>query len=358
MGRAGLFLAIAATGLTGCLLYTDPINARPEVSDIMTADPIMMRAAATFAAVARDPDGEPLTLRWAHLARPCAEVGAAEWAAAATWAGPTVQVTPQRRDPFCVRVVATDPHGAEAARTRQFAPGNRAPTVQMGVEPGDGPYALYTSFRLVPAGLDADQDPLQYAWTATRAGAEVPLGPCVDERERPLHRCFVAREPGTYEVRVTASDGMAQSPAAAVSLVVAEDAAPCIEASDPDLGVPRVVLDLDAPARRFEVRRVRDDGHPLPAGPYGEASFSWFVSTADGVWNRQIGFERAAFAVGPDLFEGVRPGATFGVRVMVKDPAHDSALSLREVTDGCAGRSLCEQPPRCVRWVSWEVQFR
>jgi hypothetical protein len=174
-------------------------------------------------------------------------------------------------------------------------------------------------------------------------------------------RCFSAGRPGPYTISVEASDGLANGKAAAkmVTLPVLEDAPPCIEVTSPDQDTTTVVLAINAPPRPFEVRRVRDDGNPFPAGPIGSTTFQWFTQREGAtVWGKALGYDRPVFDVSAARFDDVRPGSAYKVRVEVRDPQHESAAELNALAQACGPAPICTMPDRCVRWVTWSVLFQ
>jgi hypothetical protein len=118
-----------------------------------------------------------------------------------------------------------------------------------------------------------------------------------------------------------------------------------------------VVLAVTDPPRRFEVRQVADDGNPFPPGPLGGPTFVWYTARETGPWTRALGYDRPTFDVSAASFEDARPGSVYRVRVEARDPAHDDPAALRPL-EACADLRVCEQPPRCVRWVGWKVQLQ
>jgi hypothetical protein len=92
-----------------CLLYTDPINSAPKVTMIAPAS-VHPHERVTFKAQASDPDGDAVSLDWYAVARKCAEVGAGGWGDPTTT--DVFELEVPDHNPFCVRVVARDRHGA------------------------------------------------------------------------------------------------------------------------------------------------------------------------------------------------------------------------------------------------------
>jgi hypothetical protein len=162
---------------------------------------------------------------------------------------------------------------------------------------------------------------------------------------------------GTYRATATVEDGWEQG-LGTISLAVGEDQPPCIEATDPAVETLGVVLAVTDPPRRFEVRRVRDDGDPFPPAGARVTTFRWYTAPETGRWTRHPGYEKSTFDVSAARFvEDPRPGSVFRVRVEARDPAHDNPPALRELEE-CGDQRVCERPPGCVRWVGWTVQLQ
>ena len=351
---SGLLLLATAPA---CLLYTDPINSAPKVTMIAPAT-VHPHERVTFKAQASDPDGDAVSLDWYAVARKCAEVGA-EWGDPTTTDVFTLEVPDH--NPFCVRLVARDRHGASvAAEPYQGIPVNRVPVPTLTVDPPSaGSFPLYTNFRLTAApATDEDEDPVTFTWKGVDpTGAEMELGLGSCDPPRPDVRCFSAVRPGMYSVTVMANDGRQDSKPVSVTLPVLEDAPPCIEVTDPSDDTRVVVLPVTG-SRSFEVRQVRDDGNPLPPGPHGGPTFQWLVANEGSTdWVKKLGFDRL-FPVGAAGFEGARPGSSYRVRVEVRDPQHESMAELRALDGACHDDDVCELPDKCVRWVTWTVRFQ
>jgi hypothetical protein len=352
-------LLLLAGATPACLLYTDPINSAPTVTLVAPAV-VHPFERDVYRAQASDPDGDSVTLQWEMAPGKC-PISAADWAMQPRTTGDTFEVQPPNHDPFCVGVMAVDGQGATSKP--QFSdgtPSNRPPAPTLTSDPPlASSFPLYTSFRITAGPpRDEDGDDLTFTWKALDPqGKDLGNRLTACDAAHPEVRCFTADQPGSYTLSVEASDALAQAKSMALTLPVLEDAAPCIEATDPVQEAPVVVL-AATDLRNFEVRRVRDDGHPFPPGPHGGTTFQWFTALdRPGVlpsWTRHLGFDSPVFKVGATLFDDARPGSTYLVRVEVRDPQHDSGSDLR----GCGEMAVCMVPDRCVRWVTWSVRFQ
>lgn len=365
VGWKGLLLL---AGAPACLLYTDPINSPPQVTMIVAPQSFHSNQMATFQGKASDPDGDAVELLWATVDRECKAVSPADWdkqPKQSTSLDGQFAVTPRGHQPFCVRVWARDKHGATSdPREVEGQAQNQAPLTTLAVDPpmGMAGFPLYTAFRLTAGPVkDADGDPVEFTWKGTDpTGADMTaaLTAC-DPRLPDSVRCFSAAKPGSYAITVETSDGLEKGTPKMVTLPVLEDGPPCIEVTDPAQETGVVVMAVTAPPRPFEVRRVRDDGNPFPAGPNGAASFQWFTARQGATsWTKELGYDRPVFDVSAGRFEDVRPGSVYRVRVEVRDPAHDSAAELRALEVACGDQDLCKLPEKCVRWVTWSVRFQ
>ncbi len=368
MGNPGRFVsrflgfALAALQVGACLLYTDTINEPPTVM-IVAPDHVYASSKASstarFEAMIEDPNGDDIeTVSWLRADKKCDEVAAGDWSVAASTGSRIFEIAPKPRQQFCVRVVATDEHGANGASERSVVVENRAPTaaIQMiAPTPQERPFALFSAFRLsAERSEDPDGDKLVYSWKLDRA--DVTLAACETAGVDVL-RCFVADKPGAYAIALTVDDGRAKSEAVSLSLSVAEDHPACLEATMPDVNTPMVPLFANEPFRRFSVLRVRDESHPHPPGPAGGTLFYWFVAQRlDGPWERLLGQSGPSLDVGISLFDDPGPGALLRVRVEVRDPAHDRPERLPH--GQCGESRLCELPAGCLRWAGWTVRVQ
>jgi hypothetical protein len=362
-------LVLLASAAPACLLYTDPINSRPQVTIVGPTSVVHPHDRVTFTAMASDPDGEQPTLTWAAIGKPCEpRPTAADWAQAGqTGSDSSFTMTVAGHDPFCVRVVAEDGHGARTeGELYPVVPKNRAPVMTLGADPAAASYDLYSTVRLVAGPPeDLDGDAIDFQWKGSDpAGGDLGarLSAC-DPMHLATVRCLTMDMPGSYQITVDGTDGRADGDASSkpLALSVLEDAAPCIEATDPSADTGVVVMAVTDLPRRFEVRRVRDDGQPFPPGPHGGTTFVWFTAregTPTPMWRSEIGYDRSTFDVSAARFDDARPGSTYRVRVEVRDPLHESMSELHKLEVACEDRAICELPAGCSRWVTWSVRFR
>ncbi|HXU83598.1 MAG TPA: hypothetical protein VN914_19530 [Polyangia bacterium] len=364
----GLVLFAAAPA---CLLYTDPINSAPKVT-MMAPAAVFPNQVAVFKAQASDPDGDAVTFDWYVAGGKCADIAPGEWPTEPSLSDTAgvFQLMARDHNPLCVRVVARDRHGASStAPPVEVIPKNRPPQPTLTVDPPlppmmsmtsmAGSFPLYTSFRLTPGpARDEDGDAVEFTWKGLDPqGADMTSALVACDPAHKEVRCFSGDVAGPYTISVMARDGIEEgAKPASLTLTVLEDAAPCIEVTEPTEDTAVVVLAPTA-SRSFEVLRVRDDGNPLPPGPHGGATFQWFIAEEGKELVKQLGFDRS-FPVGAATFGNVRPGSSYRVRVEVRDPQHESTAQLRELEMACPNYDICRFPDKCVRWVTWIVRFR
>jgi hypothetical protein len=352
----GLLLLVSA--FPACLLYTDRINTPPEVV-IERPEQVHPGETARFKARLSDRDGDEVSVAWLRVDKGCNQTTPADWQGARRWEGNPLDMVPTHA-PFCLKLVARDSEGAETiVDAIEGKPVNRPPEVTVGVvEPTTSDrYPLFTTFRLRANAVDRDNDTLSYGWQVHDEGGEaVPLVGCPTAAQPEVAACFTALRPGRYTATAQADDGF-EPGRGMVVLMVDPDQPPCIDVTDPTVETPAVVLAVTDPPRRFEVRRVRDDGHPFPPTPPRGTSFRWYTARETGPWTRALGYDGATFDVGATRFEDARPGSIYRVRVEARDPAHDEPATLLDIED-CADQRVCERPAHCVRWVGWKVELR
>jgi hypothetical protein len=357
-------MALLVGVVPGCLLYTDPVNAPPVVTIVTSPAAIYPNQSVTLEADGSDPDGDHVSFTWWTVPGLCSEATPADWSAAMPASADRVfSLQVLGHEAACVRVIGRDSHGAAAEpRYIELAPRNRPPRVTLTVPGATGAVPLFSTVRLEAGPLvDEDGDELTFKWKAVDpAGAPVTFARCDGPVEEHA-RCLAAERTGAYMVTVEASDGVpASAPATStVSVAVGPDQPPCIEATDPSAETGVVVLAVTDPPRRFEVRQVKDDGHPFPAGPLGKASFQWFTAReGSAIWTRALGYTEATFDVGASRFDDARPGSVFRVRVEARDPQRENPAAWRELEAACEDRAICRLPESCVRWMTWSVRFR
>ncbi|HEX7508214.1 MAG TPA: hypothetical protein VF550_15665, partial [Polyangia bacterium] len=291
MGRLPrAYLAItAALGLSGCLLFTDPINKAPVVTIHQVTNSVVRGRDAEFTATVADEDKpQSWQLDWAVFNfknSGCAGITAADWAS------PTVNIETkdstasylfpaQTLESVCLCARATDHNGAAGQSCLPITPVNPTPTATIvdvsGVASGQ-PRPLCSQIHLsvsvesstFPTGEQLLPGELvKFAWNITYTGADsvgkpVQLSECTgfetgksDKSEQ--HRCFYAAGPGTdtgtYKVTLKITDSVMlngtttlfPSDPAIFVIPVDKDTPPCLQRTDPDVYSQRILLSRNA----------------------------------------------------------------------------------------------------------------
>jgi hypothetical protein len=363
--RGLLFATLFVVGPTGCLLYTDPINVKPQVV-IHAPEQIFRGQPATFTAMATDPDQDPATLRleWfeGQDGAPCPTDADEAVRDQTARRGVSRDLILERKTlgRFCVWVVVTDRYGARGFAAHPAEVRNRAPTATItlinptlaGATTSDPlAIALYSDVHLSGAtSEDADGDRLDFRWTLIGPkGQPVTPSKClIDAVEASV--CFRADAPGAYRVDLLVTDGIDESKPARQEILAEPDAPPCIRETDPPVGLRQIVRFADAETT-FEVRRVEDDGDPFPAPPgrTTDSAFVWQYREGNDDFERTTATSLSTFGFPPNRF---RPGAELEVRLQYFDRVRN-----RDLRTCALDQPVCELRPGCYQWVTWTVRF-
>lgn len=394
---------MALLGLSGCLLFTDPINKAPTVSINGPSGQVVRGKTVEFTANVSDDKDSPATLVIAWSAFTSVNPGC-DWITKAAWAPPQpieigassapYHFTANKMGVVCVCVQATDRDGASSQACQPVEPVNLTPvaiiTDVSGARSGDS-QPLCSSIHLsaeVSNSLAGDQ--LQFTWTMQYAGSDpagkaAQLAACDDvvSSLADQHRCFYAAGPGTYTVTLTVSDTPAEggttftttSKPATFDIPVSVDTPPCLQRTDPDVYAQRVLLsrstDLGSTyqSRTFKVLSAADDCEPYPVpASSGKQSTQFVWSIYDKTqlapkWAPQTN-TTDSFTVSQAMFPTARPGDTIQVRVEARDATvqklYRSGISAcaSDLTDICCGSGQCTGTNDCIRWTTWTVQFQ
>lgn len=398
----------AALGLSGCLLFTDPINKAP----VVTIDPhtgqVTRGSPAYFTAGVTDDKDNPasLLLEWAEFLAPqlgCGTITLASWGSNYTsttlGAFEPYPFTPATLNKVCLCARTTDHNGATGFDCTKTAitPVN-APPVAV-IEDVSGVLSDVQRPLCSLVHLSAESSTFipgdQFNWTILDStGKSVQLSPCVgvDASKASLHRCFYAgskgaQGTGTYTAALTIIDSVVlngntttttSDPPAKFVIPVAADTPPCLQRTDPDVYAQRILLSRSSDlggtyqSRTFTVLSVLDDcePYPLPAGlPGPQTQFVWtlYDSTQPSPgWTYQANASDS-FTVSQSLFPNARPGDIVKLRVEVQDTLVQDRLlqsggqsqACSSDIDICCGGVACGTTnDLCVRWTTWTVQFQ
>ena len=410
MGRSPrAYLAFTtALGLSGCLLFTDPINKAPvvKITEPSISDPVIRGKTVGYMATVQDEDSlATLFIDWAEFYPSNQNQQGCGWVTPGTWASqetkslaPDVphQFAAQSLAGFCMCARVTDHNGATGQDCRWITPVNSAPSatiVDVSGDPSGLPRRPLCSLVHLSAESSTFFDGDKFDWTikytgADAAGKSVLLSECdgVTEDKSSLHRCFYAVGPGTdtglYTVTLTITDSGTATPVSATfDIPVEKDTPPCLQQTQPDVYARRILLSRNADlvgayqSRTFSVLSVADDCNPFPSVPLpgGKASappqFVWWVldsTQASPSWIQQVN-TTSSFPVSQDQFPNARPGDTIGVRVEVRDKAVQDlyksggqvcSINPPDTSPAICCGDACGTPNDCVRWTTWTVQFQ
>jgi hypothetical protein len=394
----------AALGLSGCLLFTDPINKAPVVTIHQVTDPVVRGISAEFTAkVTDDRDNPPPQLvEWGDFS---AQQGGCHFITNATWVSPfsseildisaTHKLTADSQLPICVCARATDHNGATGLNCLDpITPINSPPVADIediSGTPSNQQRRLCSQMHLsaenssFPAG-----DKIDFKWGIQYEGTDpasksVQLAACttgVPTGKDSQHRCFTAGSPGVstagkYTVTLSITDTTTSSTSDQAQFVIPVnvDTPPCLQRTDPDVYAQRILLSRNADlsgtyqSRTFKVLSVDDDcePYPLPAGSTNPSSlFVWSVldsTKSSPTWTYQTN-DSDSFTLSQAQFPNARPGDTIQLRVEVRDSVVQKAYQAggsacaQDTVDICCGSSACGTPSDCVRWTTWVVQFQ
>jgi hypothetical protein len=395
--------------LSGCLLFTDPINRAPVVSINGPTTPITRGVPAEFyATVSDDRDNiSLLVIEWAEFDaknQGCDWIDKSAWAKELYNANLTLastapyELVASDMQPSCLCVRATDHDGASSQaceRVQAAAAQVQAVITEVSSVSIGQPRSLCSEIHLTAENSVYPRgDQIQFDWTFQYPGTDTSgkppqLGACAGVTANPpeLHRCFYAAVPGTYTVSLSVTDtpvggGAAnpvKSPVVSLEIPVSVDKPPCLQRTDPDVRAQRILLarspDLGSTyqSRTFKVLSAADDcePYPVPAGSTKQsAQFVWSVckdpkSVCDEAQWLYQSDTSDSFTVSQAMFPSALPGDTIKVRVEVRDAAVQD-LYLKGVgacasyqSDLCCGASACTgDSNECIRWTTWTVQFQ
>ncbi len=362
---------LAMVMLQGSCLYLDglePVNERPEARlEVLTAPPIFIGDEVVVSAEeSRDPDGRVARYEWSLVwdVREGNE-GVGECLGLPA-CGPEGEASccfvPLTTGTFTVSVRVYDEAGLESEQEeRTVVVSDRPPRAEIQVEtqPKDtGHFVVGQAIWLSGlASSDPDTgDVLSYFWEdAVRppgsTASEFVLQPSsldrrpTDDPTEAVLCLMVPDYPGSYEIKLTVSDGTEED-TATKHLEVDEDEPPCIVATNPDAAAEALLLDSGSPAR-FQVLEVRDDLDPYPPG--NELHFSWSIQYEDGPFVPVRGYDAPFLDLDPP---GSVPGTRLKVRLTVQD-------RVPRDLDACDPEArTCMLLANCAQWVTWAIEYR
>jgi hypothetical protein len=356
---------------TQCLLFTDEINVKPEVS--IKGPRMVFRAqpgeeGAEFEAVTHDPNRKDTSIRIEWFVRDgdkCPGTLDEALTAGVTRQdeGTPFHLRTSRLGPFCVWVIATDPHGARDFAAQKVEVINRPPKAVLVVmdppamaasgAPGMARAVLYNEIHLKAQPTDEDGDPLELRWTFTPPPGPAAMLACAVPPTAKEERCVRVALPGDYRYELRVHDGYIESEPATLTITAMPDAPPCIKLTQPQFDqVPRISPQANEVVT-FTVLQVQDDGDPFPSAPNQPSlsSFVWQVRRGTTGKFARYTTPFSTFNILPDGTYG--PGDVVQVRAEYYDRVKDRDFS--RCNDEAAS---CALVPGCFQWVGWTVVFR
>lgn len=197
--------------------------------------------AVTLSATSTDPDSQSLTHTWTLVSRP-----AGSSAVLGVASGASTTFTPDVVGNYVVSITSNDGATSSTAVTTLEVV-NRVPTVSLGYD-GTAPAPITagtTLVRLRATGSDADGQALTYTWTLVSrpsTDTSTTLGSTTGATTS-----FTPRSAGTYQVRVSTSDGMASVDSALFSITATAPAAPPPPPPPPVNTAPTAALSRTVP---------------------------------------------------------------------------------------------------------------
>jgi hypothetical protein len=393
--------------MSGCLLFTDPINRAPEVDIVIPQDPVERGRTAYFYVNGSD-DRDNFTSIYVEWGEFAARNEGCGWITKADW-GQAQKSKPLRDSSaayefksdsvgmLCLCVMATDRDGAKALDCERIDPVNVVPVPQ--IIDASGALSGQTRPLCSSIHLSAEEsifstetgDAVEFHWGLEYSGSDAvgisaQIVECdgVADAKKSLHRCFHAGAPGTYVVRLSITDTppgagtkTLTSEQAVFKIPVAEDTPPCLQRTEPDVHAQHILLsrspDLGVTydSRTFKVLSAADDCEPYPVpATSGKQStqFVWSIydATKTPPWQYSA-YTTDSFKVSQESYPNAQPGDTIKVRVEVRDAAAQksvmsgaSACASPDTTDICCDQKDCtgDDEKDCIRWTTWTVHFQ
>lgn len=377
MRATGIAIAWSVAASAGCF-YVEPINQRPSL-DIQqrSVEAVFRGDTITLEAVASDPERHVVAFQWrAYACTDAIQIEQCDLDPLLTGVEPefTFTVPAFRADPDgdgpeaarpveSVRVVleGRDDHGA-AARPDQVLTlpvRNREPTLRLVLVSTHGavggvPLDVFAEYG------DADDTAanVTLAWVAfspTQAPAAldaIPAEPGGDPKLQRQARRFTPapQEIGSWDVQVTATDPLGGQARANLTIAVADDAPPCLDAWAPAATAqPAPITEPTV----FRAIQVRDDLDAYPrtssASFVGEPAFVWSMKIGAGP-RQVLSNPTSALAFDPGAYP---PGTLAQLRVEIFD-RNAAPITCADAAPTC---SVTPQPT-CIQRQTWHVEAR
>jgi len=372
--RIAVAWSIAASA--GCF-YVDPINQRPSL-DIrpMSSDPVYRGGTVAFTAIASDPEQQVVAFQWrAYVCTDATSIDDCDPGPIFTGVEPTASflVPPFRVDPDgdgplagrpveSLRVVleGRDDRGAAAKPAQELILPvlNHPPDVQLRVVSSHGA-VVTTPIDVYARYGDADDTPgnVTLEWTAFSPSQvpdtliDVAVPPDAGD---PAHlqqgKRFTPAVTGNWDIRVVATDKLGTRAEEHLTVTVADDAPPCLDAWQPLAGPAATPI---TEPTLFQVIHVRDDLDAYPRTGtesfVGETVFEWSIKVGAGA-RQPLANAVSSLAFDPQAYE---PGTIVELRVQIFD-RRGTAITCADDAQTC---SVISQPT-CIQRQTWRVEAR
>ena len=281
--RIAVAWSLAASAASAGCFYVDPINQRPSL-DIrpMSSDPVYRGGSAAFAAIASDPERQLVSFQWRAYA--CTDATSSEGCDlnpiftgvedTAAFIVPAFRGDPDGPGPLvappveALRVVleGRDDHGATAKPAQELPLPvlDHPPDIQLRVASKHGtvvttPIDVYAKY----GDPDDTAENVTLEWTVFSPSqvpdtlVDLPALPRADESHLQQGKRFTPAVIGNWDIRVVAIDRLGARTEEHLTVTVADDRPPCLDAWDPLAGRRG-----DADHRAGAV-----PGHPRPRRP-------------------------------------------------------------------------------------------
>jgi len=362
-----------ATVLTGCF-YTDPINQRPSVS-IHVADPGAAIARGDhdvkFTAVADDPDGDSVALRWRAYACNGTACDAMEFQSGTDTTFDLIEVplanaAGNTYDTLEIRLEGQDALGATAkpSQVLDVHLGDAPPQIMMRSDPRPPvvgvPIGIYALVTDPDDPVGSATHPYDVAWSVTSPPTSQDYTLVdrtvagTDETHLQIGKTFTTHTVGTWTIELTATDPLGMQTVQDLMVPVAADQLPCVAQWVPAATTdPGTTLPLTDPTL-FQVLVVTDDLDPYPSVPndpvLGTTEFHWSIVPPGGTRQQLTSVTGNAVALDPDSYA---PGDLVELRVEIQDRNHRAV----NCPDGDLTCSLSPDPS-CNQRLTWRVEVR
>ena len=367
---ASIFVLVTA----GACFYTDPINDRPVARITKQNDaPHHKGQIVRFDAAKSEDDSGNLTAHWSAFACSTAtppiceslvdQVTKESLTDAFELAIPmtlSIDESPQ----INIELEVEDRSGAIGRDILPIVVQNRDPTVRVQVQgfedprPGGG-FVLGLPLDIVAEVTDEDfdaenQDQVTLGWEYRSPTGSNPNNVTFEEAGKDIYR-LTADVFGLWTVVITADDGEGGVTTHEEQILVSDDRAPCITATDPvAVAGESYIVERSQGLRRFAVLQVVDelDVFPLSDGlppQMDETAFSWKIATPDtnDLLVPLTGHVVADYVLDPSAFS---PGDLVELQVAVDDRVARQPCDSAEPT--------CSTDANCFQRLTWGVEIR